>query len=217
MSFIVTSSGREHWLGGIAALHPDNTPDIGEIAGSLAQINRFCGHARRPYSVAEHSLLVAEIAREKYAASPAAQLAALMHDAHECITGDVSTPVKQAIGRHWSEFEEPHARLLRRQFGLASSFAAHATLVRACDLIALATERRDLLAWQAGRNEPWPALDRPDQIVEPWPDIYLASHRREHTGWREWRDLFTTRFHELRQAVADQAPRLPASGANVQA
>ena len=60
MTWQLTHTGREHHLD--HAAHPDTTPPIVEIAWSLAHINRYNGHALRAYSVAEHSLLVADYA-----------------------------------------------------------------------------------------------------------------------------------------------------------
>ena len=54
MSFIVTSNGDELDLQAPARGHITAL----DIAWSLAQTNRFSGRCLRPYSVAEHSLLV---------------------------------------------------------------------------------------------------------------------------------------------------------------
>jgi len=51
MTWMITNTGRDHYLSGIAQ-HLNAAPTIEEIAHSLAQINRFTGHCRRPYSVA---------------------------------------------------------------------------------------------------------------------------------------------------------------------
>lgn len=63
-----------------------------EIAHHLAQINRFAGGTRFPYSVAQHSVLVHDML------PPEVQLYGLLHDAHEAYTGDIITPIKAAIG-----------------------------------------------------------------------------------------------------------------------
>lgn len=109
MTWLLTHTGRQHFLTSPNAEHPDNVPSLGEIAHSLSQINRFTGHACRPYSVAEHSLLVADIAHS-LGADKEAELCALMHDAHECITGDVASPIKQVLGEVWADFEAMHER-----------------------------------------------------------------------------------------------------------
>lgn len=65
--------------------------NLDDIARGLAQTNRFGGQSRRPISVAEHSLVVALLAR------PGAGLAALLHDAHEAYLGDWARPVGEAL------------------------------------------------------------------------------------------------------------------------
>ena len=63
--WILTATGRDFPLSGLPTVMPDAAPRIEDIAHALAQINRYTGHAARPYSVAEHSLLVCEIVRAK--------------------------------------------------------------------------------------------------------------------------------------------------------
>lgn len=64
---------------------------IEDIAHSLAHLCRYTGHTRMFYSVAQHSLLVAE----KIPGGSGLKLAALLHDAAEAYIGDVSSPLKQ--------------------------------------------------------------------------------------------------------------------------
>jgi hypothetical protein len=66
-----------------------------DIAHSLSYTARFRGHTGFFYSVAQHSLMVADLMRyDGY--SPAAQAAGLLHDAHEAYVGDIPTPLKWA-------------------------------------------------------------------------------------------------------------------------
>jgi uncharacterized protein len=202
MTFLLTSTGREHYIAGDDARMPANVPSIQEVAHSLAQINRFTGHCHRPYSVAEHSLLVADIARELYSATPVVELACLMHDAHECITGDMASPVKWVVGQRWTQFEGRHMAGVRRHFMLGSTFAAHNVMISKCDLIALATERRDLLPFTTTHNEPWPMLDTHDRRIEPWSHVCLTTLWRQQRYWSEWRDAFLERYHALQAQIA---------------
>lgn len=65
--------------------------DLAEIAGALARINSYAGHARRPVSVAQHSLLVGELVNPRW------RLPALLHDAHEAFLGDWTRPGIEAL------------------------------------------------------------------------------------------------------------------------
>ena len=165
---------------------------VAEIAHSLAQINRFTGHTVRPCSVAEHSLLVCDIAEQQLGLGVGGQMAALLHDAHECITGDVSTPLKQAVGRAWREFEGEWAQAFIKMFGLRAAWSAYAPLIHQADLIALATERRDLMP---AAGPPWPSLAG----VQPVQGINLRD--RDGFSWLDWRTAFIDRYDELAYAI----------------
>ena len=72
---VLTASGAKYYVGGVGMAHNEYNPH--DIAHALAQINRFNGHAKRPYSVAEHSLVCMEIAQH-LELPPVVQLACLM-------------------------------------------------------------------------------------------------------------------------------------------
>lgn len=198
MTHILTSAGREHCIIGPGVLRRSNAPSIQEIAHSLAQINRFTGHASRPYSVAEHSILVATIARHVYNASPKVELAALMHDAHECITGDVATPIKQFFGDAWDCFEVDQQHLIRTRYGILETALVWHKLIKKCDLIALATERRDLMPFDATRHAPWPVIDSTDEYP-PAPHIDLNDHKQMQ--WHHWAAAFETCANDLMSQI----------------
>ena len=81
----------------IDVLNP-NPSDISflDIAHHLSHIQRFNGGTTRSLSVARHSLNVSSIVLDD-TGSPLSALYGLLHDAHEYITGDITTPIKQAI------------------------------------------------------------------------------------------------------------------------
>ena len=114
--WILTATGRDFPLSGLPTVMPDAAPRIEDIAHALAQINRYTGHAARPYSVAEHSMLVCDIVRAK-GLNAHAQLLALLHDAHEAYCGDVASPTKTVLGAAWLQFENAlaHHRHARRR------------------------------------------------------------------------------------------------------
>lgn len=67
-----------------------------DIAYALARLNRFTGHADPSWSVGQHSLLCAELARLQ-GGSLELQRSCLSHDFAEAYLGDVSSPLKRCI------------------------------------------------------------------------------------------------------------------------
>jgi predicted HD phosphohydrolase len=211
---MITATGAEYHLGGLASLQPGGRPiKVDDLAHQLALINRFHGATCRPYSVAEHSLLVSEVA-ERAALPMIVQLAALLHDAHEVYTQDVATPVKRAVDfcsgqsggtSAWTQFEADHAKTLRRHFGLLTTFASSRFALRHIDLQALATERRDLLPFDPYLHQPWPVLgDHEDDLakrVTPIDWCRLNTPEREAMRWQDWRQAWRDRFDELQHGL----------------
>ena len=193
MTWMITNTGRAHHLAGIGQQF--NVPCIEEVAHALAQINRFTGHARRPYSVAEHSMLVATIAAGE-GASPVQQLAALLHDAHEAYVGDLASPAKWAIGTSWEVFEHSQASAVHNALGVRAAMCAHRYHIRRWDLIALATERRDLTSYDPAKHQPWPMLDKPGQEVQPIALNLMAEARRD-MRWTDWVQVFMDHYEHL--------------------
>lgn len=187
MTWMLTVTGAQVDL----RLMETNSLSLLDIAHALACLNRFTGHCRRPYSVAEHSLLVVDIMeRELHIHEPAALLAGLMHDAHEAYTGDLSTPLKQLLGPTWAAEEARIQHAVLARFGLEATYAAHAEQIKRADIIALCTERRDLMP-EGGPA--WPLLAGVDAVQ---PHLHRLDARTA-MYWRDWRDAFLERFAEL--------------------
>jgi hypothetical protein len=212
MNWIVTASGAEYSLSPFADA-PANTQrympvKLDDIAHHLSLLNRFCGATRRPYSVAEHSLVVSDLARHE-GHSAVVQFAALMHDAHEAYINDMSSPVKAALDRidragTWTRFERRHKQHLRAHFGLTETFEKHGALIRYYDLVVLATERRDLLPWSREKNAPWAILrDGMPDAIKPADWIDLSHSDCVALTWHDWRDLFLDRAHELQPKLTN--------------
>lgn len=192
MTWMLTATGATvdlRWLRG-------DDISLLDIAHHLAQINRYTGACSRPYSVAEHSLLVCEIAeRELAIRSPSVLLAMLMHDAHEAYTADLSSPMKQVLGAAWADTEHRVAWNVHQRFGICVASASAAADIRWCDLAALSTERAQLMPpcgpqWAVSVTHPplaWARLDGRDAMT-----------------WQDWRQAFLDKFAELHYARSQQ-------------
>ena len=127
---------------------------IEDIAHGLAYQCRFNGQTREFYSVAQHSLVVASLVE------PRQRLAALLHDAAEAYLGDMVKPLKVLLPE-FGVLEERVTDLIAAAFDL--DFSDYAPIKRA-DLIALATEKRDLMPHSVER---WAYLDQIAALPEP--------------------------------------------------
>jgi 5'-deoxynucleotidase YfbR-like HD superfamily hydrolase len=162
--------------------------DIGDIAHSLALQNRFNGHTRCPYSVAQHSVLVSRIVEQRMGLYPTPEtpvnepLLGLMHDAHEAYIGDLVSPVKKLLGDSWSGLERTCDVIIQLGFALKRNPNSLA-VVKEADQIALATEVRDLI--------PGGRIVGGTNLPEPLHEHIVPLE------WVEAKNLFLNRFWEF--------------------
>lgn len=127
---------------------------IEDIAHGLAYQCRFNGQTHEFYSVAQHSLIVSSLAPTDL------RLAALLHDAAEAYLGDMVKPLKVLLPE-FAAIEDQVSAIIGAAFGI--DFSDYAPIKRA-DLIALATEKRDLMPHSAER---WAYLDGIRPLPQP--------------------------------------------------
>lgn len=148
---------------------------IEDIAHGLAYQCRFNGQTREFYSVAQHSLIVASLVPAPL------RLAALLHDAAEAYLGDMVKPLKVLLPE-FSALEERVTAIIADTFSI--DFSDYAPIKRA-DLIALATEKRDLMPHSVER---WAYLDEitalPDIIVPLSPGDAKTGFLAAYTRYR---------------------------------
>src|ERR1700732_5397995 len=87
---------------------------ITDIGHSLAMQCRFTGHARRYYSVAEHSVLGSYIVLVQYA------LRFLLHDGSEAYIADLNRPLKHftGVGSSYLPVEEAITEAINLKFNI---------------------------------------------------------------------------------------------------
>jgi hypothetical protein len=116
-----------------------------DLARALSRIQRFGGHAHKPYSVAEHSVLVSRLCLPRHA------LLGLLHDASEAWCGDIVTPLKAGLA-NYKAIERRWMRAVGIACGIGDALVDLPSDVHAADSIALQTERRDVFL--DGRVDP---------------------------------------------------------------
>lgn len=136
---------------------------VRDIAWSLGGIRRYLNHTTRPWTVAEHSIVVAMIVRE-LGHDVQTQLAALFHDAAEAYIGDVPSPVKWAMDAVYPPastragssalraIERRVENAINQKFSLINHH--YHRPVKDADLVARATESRDYLPVPILETEP---------------------------------------------------------------
>lgn len=108
---------------------------ISDIAHALSHIPRYGGHLPFHYSVAEHSIWVADYVRER-TDDRNIMLQALMHDATEAFMGDLAKPFKDQIPGY-KRLEDKLMEAMGRHFGFDYPFHP---LVKEADQHALNAE-----------------------------------------------------------------------------
>jgi hypothetical protein len=162
-------------------LDPESSEfDIEDIAHGLSLTCRYAGQCSNFYSVAEHSLLVSEVARGH-------EYFALMHDAAEAFIGDVTRPLKQLL----PDFKRIEAVVEGAIFARFDVTMPMPKEVKQADLRVLAAEQAQIMP--AGTSQ-WAQ----EQGVTPAPVV--VRHLPPETA----RAAFLARYHQLRSQLDQQ-------------
>lgn len=176
MPSITTYSGRRF------TLDPIDSDQIRlcDIAHQLAGVNRFSGACRKQITVAQHSIMVMEVACKlaKAEYNPSAissrerslELAAIaiMHDAAEAYPpNDVATPAKTLGGGHLLQTQYEIQRMIFRRYNCAVTDLDLPEVVTTADRIVLRAEARDLMHENCPIPDYW---DEPIVVskINPW-------------------------------------------------
>ena len=154
--------------------------DPNHIAHALSNKCRFGGYPKTLYSVAQHSMLVAEIAYGKSGHDREVYLWGLLHDAAEAYLPDVATPMKKHP--KFAFFRELEAQIMLavcERFHLPPEMPA---VVHEADQMALAAEAKELMQPLHPDWKEW--IDG----IEP-----ITTHvqpRQPHDAKRHWLSQF---------------------------
>lgn len=150
---------------------------IDDIAHALSQMNRFTGHCRFPYPVAQHSRIGSYLVPDEHA------LAFLLHDASEAYCGDMNRPLKHfsAAGDAYRAVEAKLQSLIYKKFGLSEE---EPKIVKDVDNMMLYAEKQQL-------------MHSPDFKYQ-WSETQEAADIKIiETSFYDNKKLFLDRFFEL--------------------
>src|ERR687889_27206 len=101
--------------------------EVADIAHGLARVARWNGQTDGDhiFSVAQHTLLVEAIARQRTPRlDRQGRLAVLLHDAPEYVIGDMISPFKAVIGESYKAIEQRLLGAIHIHFGLPAEPSA---------------------------------------------------------------------------------------------
>lgn len=170
--YIETYTGLRVYFGDITK----DVISIYDIAHALSQICRFTGHTKEFYSVAQHSVLVADAQT-----TLPEKRAGLLHDASEAYVNDLPSPLKACTDLgDYKNLENRFHHAINQKYRVNDGMTPN---IKKADLAALFTEKRDVLNkpsdWGWGEN------------IEPFKDTIIPLQPKEAKA------LFLKRFIEL--------------------
>src|SRR5437016_251443 len=126
--------------------------EVADIAHGLARVARWNGQTEgaQIFSVAQHSLLVETIARNRSRLDRAGRLAILLHDAPEYVIGDMISPFKAVIGDAYKAVEARLLAVIHLRFGLPAMLPSELNkLIKVADRAAAHLEATRLAGFSA--------------------------------------------------------------------
>jgi len=177
MIAMLSPSMMQSYTGRVIDLRDFRTADVDirDIAHALSLVNRFTGHTKYPYSVAQHSVMVSRMVQPEHA------MWGLLHDASEAYLGDVARPLKMLLPEY-KALEQRVQSVIAIVFGLEWPMPA---AVHAADNRALLAEKRDLISVDVD----WGINCEGDVKCGPINPL----------SWSEAKELFEQRYEEVRQ------------------
>lgn len=145
---MITTSGRDVW--------PERgSPSLFDIGVGLSRIPRFAGQTRDFYSVLSHCIVVSDLV------PPELEAYALLHDAAECVRGDIPTSWKIDPDRR---IESLLMRRIYREVGILVPSKAIKRVIKRADTQALMAEAHIIGAYEP--EDRWPMQDIDPYAVE---------------------------------------------------
>ncbi len=167
--------------------------EIADIAHGLARVARWNGQTSGAniFSVAQHTLLVAAMARRRQSLDQRARLAIMLHDAPEYVIGDMITPFKAVIGDSYKAVERRLLVAIHLRFGLPPALPEELTrLIKAADRAAAYLEATRLAGFTQAEAQRF--FGTPPVVPPAFERDYLVPWRADEAEKR-----YLKRFAEL--------------------
>jgi uncharacterized protein len=158
---------------------------INDIAHSLSNLCRFTGHADRFYSVAEHSIHCAKVAK-MVGLSTLQQLYALLHDSSESVMNDLARPVKQNIPQY-KEIEDNIMKVMWEACKLPQPTEEDYRLIKMIDNTLLIHELKQIM-----KRNVLPEIEYFEDV-----DISLVNGYNAGEAKKDFIDMYNTLMKEL--------------------
>lgn len=159
---------------------------IEDIAHGGSAMNRFTGHCRFPYPVAQHEYLGSFILPDHCECANEREHAFkfLLHDASESYISDVSRPLKHftLVGDEYRKVEKPIQELIYARYGLS---VHEPPCIKDIDTQMLYAEKAQLMPKKGKWQTKWSDDERAA-------DVKIVEH-----SFRKNKLLFLSRFNEL--------------------
>ena len=165
--------------------------EIEDIARGISRVARWNGQTsgEYPLSVAQHSVIVAELLKSynenieiKW------QLAALLHDAAEYIISDMITPLKSFLGEEYIQLEEKIQSAINIRFSLPGEIPKKIyKLIKNCDRQTAFIEAIQLAGFtlkEAKKTLKMPTLI-PDYKITP-----ISANKAEKLFLKKFKELY---------------------------
>ena len=165
--------------------------EIEDIARGISRVARWNGQTsgEYPLSVAQHSVIVAELLKSYHENIEIKwQLAALLHDAAEYIISDMITPLKSFLGEEYIQLEEKIQSAINIRFSLPGEIPKKIyKLIKNCDRQTAFIEAIQLAGFTL--NEAKKTLTMP-KLIPDYKIIPISANKAEKLFLKKFKELY---------------------------